>query len=128
MIRIHRLWLLGIALLFAFAAAPISVSVSPRVTVSWMSDLVVTATAERHPDNRTLVLEVSGPEYRRQDIALNTDPDSIDARIHQRWFKGVRSGHYTVVATVLRTQGKSVRAETTACISGPETSCTAEGR
>ena len=104
------------------ASSPIRAAVAPKVAIG-TSDIRVTAMVERHPDNRYLLLTIDGPQFMRQDIELNTDARHQDARTHERWFKRVPPGRYTVVAEIRRVNGRSFRSTSAFCLVGIDESC-----
>lgn len=123
MIRLHRLWLLLIAFVLGMAVPPpVSVDVSPRVAHG-PRNVRITARAERHPDNRRLVVVIDGSSYMRQDVDLNAGGQFEDARMHVRYFSRVPPGRYTVTADVHRVGGRWFRATSTFCLIGRDVSC-----
>lgn len=112
----------GVPVAMSGTAAPVHTEVIPRRAMG-TSDVRVTSTVERHPDNRLLVIVLDGPQYMRQDIELNTDERYEDARLCVRWFKSVPTGRYVVIAQLFRVGGKSFRATSEFCLLGMNESC-----
>lgn len=61
------------------------------------ADIALTITLVRHPDNRLLVIETIGDEYRRSAYQLDGEQAP---RLWQRWEKALPAGCYTFMASV----------------------------
>jgi hypothetical protein len=90
------------ALSGAATEEPIRVRLSSAVATA-PATVVVTATIERDPRNRSLIVSADSEEFFAKS-AIQLDGDN-DARLHQFWLKGLPEGHYTVTAQVDGTDG-----------------------
>jgi hypothetical protein len=107
-----RTLIVRIALVTAglFACAPglnagnsLSLRVAPRVSTA-PGYVVVTATVERNPDNRTLEIAAESDDFFRSSL-IPLDGDHAP-RITQMTLKDLPGGEYTVVVAVQRSTGE----------------------
>lgn len=89
--------LVGLIFYVLLAIRPVTVDVSPHVAFAPAS-VVVSIRVEPNAENRDLIVEASGGDYRRSDVQLEGDRAPIR---HTIQWKGLGAGEYHVSASVV---------------------------
>lgn len=82
-------------LLFMLGKA-VTIDVSPHVAFA-PADLIVTVRVQPNAENRNLIVEAEGGDYRRSDVPLEGEDAPITSRVEWR---GLNAGEYIVSAKV----------------------------
>lgn len=82
--------------LLLMSAKAVTVDVAPRIAFA-PADLTVTVRVQPNAENRNLIIEADGGDYRRTDVPLEGESAPISNRIEWR---GIGAGDYIVTASV----------------------------
>lgn len=97
--------------------AALTLQVMPTVSMS-PANVRVTATVERHEDNRRLTVTANSPSfYRSSSMSLN---GAQAARTYTRVFTGLPAGQYVIEATIERSDGQAVHQRIDVVVAGSE--------
>jgi len=95
------------------AGNSLSLRVSPRISTA-PGYVLVTATVERHPDNRTLEIAANSPDFFRSSV-IPLDGDHAP-RITQMTLKNLPGGEYSVVVVLHRSTGEQTEQHRTVMV------------
>lgn len=108
------LFVVMLTLYVALAIQPVTIDVNPHVALA-PAAVVVTVRVQPNRENRDLIVEAEGGDYRRSDVPLDGESAPIQHLI--RW-SALGAGDYAVVASVVSYTALVGRASTRLIVTG----------